>query len=301
MPVCPATARSPRRTAPIGVRASSASRSTTSYGEVWSASGESPSRRRSGGGCRAARRSSGARPPPRPRWCRRRRSRAPRSLTSVSAKKLSDGGSVSPSSVVSVGDWTSASWVAPAGVLAAPLRRGRDAVARSAAQELVSGVGGGGVRAAFGAGFAAVEGERAEGAFEERVERDSRWRARRGASRSRTRRPRSAGDAVDAVGADELAWRACDRCALAAVVAVDEGAASRRWGRRRRAGRGCLPRRRPAARWPLPSTVVLRRASGPMQLQRGGGRVELLDRGRRRAASSARSENSTWCVVRSYT
>jgi len=46
--------------------------------------------------------------------------RAPRSLTSVSAKKLSDGGNVSPSNPLIVGDWTAASWVAPAGVAAAP-------------------------------------------------------------------------------------------------------------------------------------------------------------------------------------
>ena len=88
--------------------------------------------------------------------------RAPRSLTSVSAKKLSDGGSVSPSRVVSVGDWTCASWVAPAG------RGGRaggaldrHAVGLERGQQLVGGVGGGrvGVWALVGAGGAAVEGE----------------------------------------------------------------------------------------------------------------------------------------------
>ncbi len=47
--------------------------------------------------------------------------RAPRSLSSVSAKKLSEGGSISPSSWATVGDGAVASWTAPGGVLAAPL------------------------------------------------------------------------------------------------------------------------------------------------------------------------------------
>ncbi len=46
---------------------------------------------------------------------------APRSLRSVSAKKLSDGGSVRPSSCATVGEETCASSTAPGGVGAAPL------------------------------------------------------------------------------------------------------------------------------------------------------------------------------------
>ena len=42
------------------------------------------------------------------------------SFVRVSAKKLSDGGSIRPSSSVTVGEETAASAVAPAGVLAAP-------------------------------------------------------------------------------------------------------------------------------------------------------------------------------------
>src|SRR4029077_7548239 len=47
--------------------------------------------------------------------------RAPRSLVSVSAKKLSEGGSIRPSSCVTVGEDTWASGAAPDGGLAAPL------------------------------------------------------------------------------------------------------------------------------------------------------------------------------------
>jgi hypothetical protein len=48
--------------------------------------------------------------------------RAPRSFRSVSAKKLSDEGSINANSWATVGDCTRASGIAPAGVRAARLR-----------------------------------------------------------------------------------------------------------------------------------------------------------------------------------
>ena len=73
-------------------------------------------------------------------------------------------------------------------------------------------------------------------------------------------------------------------------------AARRTSGRRRRAGRGCLPRRR-SGRAGRRRARSSRRAVGPEPLERRRRRVELLDRRRRARGARARSENSA-CLAR---
>ena len=88
----------------------------------------------------------------------------------VSAKKLSDGGSISPISWEIVGEGSCASVTAPGGVTAAPIEAvQRDAVGVQGGPQPARGPRRRGVSAGFMTRFAAVEGQAAERAFKEGV------------------------------------------------------------------------------------------------------------------------------------
>ena len=97
--------------------------------------------------------------------------RAPMSLISISAKKLSEGGSIRPSSWATVGESTSAS-------VCAPWRSGRrtdrpvhgHVVGAQRRGQFLGGLFGRGVGTAVRALFAAIEGQAGEHAFEPGVE-----------------------------------------------------------------------------------------------------------------------------------
>ena len=179
------------------------------------------------------------------------------SLASISAKKLSEGLFISLMMRAIGGESTLASTSRPRGAVPRGRLAACTAIPRaSSASSSRAAANAGGLRLERAAALGrepAVVGQRAQ-----RPDPDRHAVARVGPAAQRVVARLvavdAAGDALDAGLVDQLG-ELLDRGA-AAVELAREGAASRRWGRRRRAGRGCRARRRSSSSWPSPSTSV---------------------------------------------